>query len=120
MNLNLTNVEELVFYDQRAQRLIPHHQSFFKQWKLAKMTPALRSLGKRAILDFINALTLDDIKVLETHFGNEITLTKVNYNLVSNYSCLLDDAEEILSEVEGFVDFTVYRDKDHLYISHWR
>jgi len=120
MNLNLSNVEKLVFYDPRIQRLIPHHQKFFNQWKLAQMTSALRPLGKRAVLDFLNALTSDDIKILETHFKGEITLTKVNYSLVSNHICLLDDAEGVLSEVEGFVDFAVYRDRDHLYISHWR
>jgi hypothetical protein len=120
MNLNLSNVERLVFYDQRAQRLIPHHQSFFNQWKLAQMTPALRPLGKRAVLDFLNALTSDDIKILEIHFDGEITLTRVNYSLVSNQICLLDEAEGILSQAEGFVDFAVYRDNDCLYISHWR
>ena len=120
MNLNLTNIEELVFQNQRVQRLFPNHQNLFNQWKLAKMSPALRALGKRAVLDFLNTLTSNDIKILETHFGDEITLTKVNYNLVSNHSCLLDDAEGVLSEVQGFVSFAAYRDKDHLYLSCWR
>jgi hypothetical protein len=120
MNLNLTNVEKIVFQDKRVQRLLPHHGNLFGQWHLAQMSPSLRSLGKQAVLDFLNALNENDVEILKTYFQSEITLTKLNYNLVSNYTFSIDESEIILNEVEGFVDFATHRDENHIYISFWR
>jgi len=120
MNLNLVNVEELIFYNQRLQVSLPKHRHLFDQWKLAKMSPSLRSLGKRAILDFLNDLDEESLKILENHFGCKITLSRVNYCLISNHSCHPDEAEEILNKMEEFVDLTIYRDENHLYLSCWK
>lgn len=121
--LNFSNVEELVFYDTEAQRLLPQHMfSIFEQWRMAKRIPFLREMGKHAILDFLNTLGDDDVAVLEEYFGEKIVVEKLNYSVAMNLKVPLSEARvcEALCGVEGFNYFTTWRDDEYLYISLWR
>lgn len=123
LNLNFSNVEELVFYDTEVQKLLPVHMvGLFEQWRLAKRVPFLRDIGKQAILDFLNNLNESDVEILEHYFGDKIILEKLNYSIALNFKVLLTDSKlcEELCAVEGFNYFSTWRDGEYLYISFWR
>jgi hypothetical protein len=120
MHINLHNVEQLIFSDNNLRKLLPEFQSLFDSWKVAQLSPALRTLGKRSILDFLNGLENPHIDRLETYFGEVVTVDKLDYHIVRNINCDIDDAELVLDQVSGYVDMTAYRDGEQLYISLWR
>jgi len=122
--LNFSTVEELLFYDRDAQKHLPMHMfGLFEQWRLAKMMPMLRDLGKAALLDVLNGLTDSDVASLEEYFNDRIFLEKLNYSIVRNIKVPLKDQQEIcknLCELEGFNYFSTWRDSEYLYLSLWR
>ena len=120
MEINLNNIEELIFYDKKLCKLLPELKHCFDQWTLAKRFPELRPMGRRAIMDLLNSLENEHIAILENYFNTKITLDKLDYHLVKNYDFSLDEAEEKLSEIKGFANFSSYRNGDRLYLSFWR
>ena len=118
MNINLSNVEEIVFYDKQLQRKLPEFRHLFDQWTLALQVPTLRSLGKRSVLDFLNNLEDEHIAIIERHLGSEIAVDKLDYHIVRNYDFPVEDAD--LDGLQTYADFAVFRDEDQLYISFWR
>jgi hypothetical protein len=121
--LNFSNVEELLFMDREAQSVLPvHHYSIFEQWRLAKRVPFLKEMGRHAILDLLNALTDEDIFLLEEYFNEKIVVEKLNYSVALNYKVPLANLSvcEVLCNVEGFNFFSTWRDAEYLYISFWR
>jgi hypothetical protein len=124
IELNFSNVEELVFYDKEAQKFLsPNYFSIFEQWRIAKRLPMLGGIGKQAILDLLNNLTSDDIDSLETYFGEKVVVQKLNYSVNQNLKVPLADANIVcrtLCEVVDYNYFATWRDEEFLYISFWR
>lgn len=121
--LNFSNAEELIFQNQEIQRLLPpYFAGFFEQWKLGKRVPVLKQLSKTAIIDLLNQLKDQEIKVLEDYFGERFLVEKLNYNIVENITIPLQDEEicKQLCDFVGFNNFAVWRDETQLYISFWR
>ena len=120
MILNLENVEEFVFHDKELQALLPEFGHLFSQWMLAKRVPALRSLGLRSLLDFLNSVTDEHIKVMEAHFREGLVIDRMDYHIVKHYDFSLEEAENKLNTMDGFPNVSSYRDGNRLYISFWR
>ena len=122
--LNFSNVEELIFQDRDAQKVLPPHMfSLFEQWRLAQRVPFLRELGKQALLDLLGGLNdEEDIPVLEEYFGEKIIVERLNYNVAENIRIPLNESTicKELCDIEGFNYFSTWRDKDFMYISFWR
>ena len=121
--LNFSNVEQLIFYDQKAQKALPVHMfSLFEQWRLAQRVPFLKQLGRQALLDFLNGLTEDDINALEVYFDEKIIVEKLNYSIVHNLTVPLNEFSicKALCEIEGFGYFSTWMDDNFLYITFWR
>jgi hypothetical protein len=119
IELNLQNVEELVFYDSNLHKLLPEFRHLFDQWKLGKTT-ALKSLAKRSLMDFLKALTPEQVKIIEKHLNTSIFVDRMDYSIVNNYSFCLDDAEEKLNQLGDVPNFCVSRNEDQIYVSFWR
>ena len=120
LNLNLNNVEELVFFDKTLQNLLPEFRYLFDQWKLAKMSPALRTLGKRTLMDFMNDIGKEHIQILEHHFKTKVTIDKLDYHVVRNYTFSASELEGELNKIKGFANFSTHRDGNQVYLSFWR
>jgi hypothetical protein len=116
----LGNIEELVFYDSRLRKKLPDLVHLFNQWELAKRVSALRPMGKRALVDFMNQVTDEQMDVIEKHLGTKVIFDKIDYHIVKNYDFTLEEAEVKINEVDTFSNAVVHRDGDHLYISFWR
>ena len=109
-----------MFSDKKLQFLLPEFGHLFSQFLLAKRVPALKSLGLRSVLDFLNNTTDEHIKILEGYFKVSVTIDKMDYHLVKNENFSLEDAENKLNDGDGFSNFSPYRDGNRLYISFWR
>lgn len=124
LKLNFSNVEELVFYDKEAQKMLPpSYFSTFEQWRIAKRLPMLASIGKQAVLDFLNTLTESDIQSLEVYFQDTLFVEKLNYSITRDLKIPLADSKNvcnILCDVIDFNYFSTWRDDEYLYISFWR
>lgn len=121
--LNFSNVEDLIFYDKNIQNLLPVDMfSIFEQWRLSKRIPYLRSIGKEALLDFLNLIEENEIKILEDYFQQKVSVEKINYKTVVNIQVDLKK-EKICQEIcniQEFNYFNTYRDENFLYLTFWR
>lgn len=123
INLNFSNVEELIFYDTEAQKILGNDMySIFEQWKMSKRIPYLKSIGQQAILDFLNTITESQIEILENYFGKKIFIEKLNYKLVQNLKISIDkkDICDELCKIEGYSYYTSFIDEEHIYLTFWK
>lgn len=120
LTINLGNIEELLFYDKKVQKLLPEFSDLFGQWILAKQAPALRTMGKRAIINLLNGLEESHITILSRHFGQQVIVETLDYRIVKNCMFPLEEAERGLNTEGGFSNLALHRDGNHLYISSWR
>ena len=120
MNLNLQNVEELIFYDKKLQQLLPEFKNLFDSWTLAIRVPTLRSLGKRAVSDFLSGLLSEHINIIEKYLETNVVVDKLNYRIVKNYSFSLEKLEAELNIIETFPNLSITRNGEQVYISFWR
>lgn len=122
--INFSNVEQVIFEDEKTHRLFPSYFSnYFETWKLGKRLPMFRQLGKEAILDFLNSVKDEHLEALGEYFGERIVVEKLYYGTTRNLKIPLSDAESVcnhLCEVDGFNYFSTWRDGEYLYISFWR
>lgn len=123
IELNFSNVEELIFYDLEAQQVLPLDMySFFEQWRMSKRIPFLKAIGQQAVLDFLNTLNDEHVEALEVYFGQSIFVEKLNYSLSQSVKIPVDKFEicKELCKVQEFNYYSTWRDEDFVYITFWR
>ena len=119
MEINLKNIEQLIFYDKKVQALMPEFRHLFDQWQLGQQISGMKSLGQRSVLDLINSLNVDCIAKLEEYFSEKILINKIDYNLVSHYNLSIDEPNE-LCKFTGYKDFCLTRNKNQVSVTFWR
>lgn len=113
ITIDLNNIEELIFYNSSLQSKLPEFQNLFNIWKFS-ITNNLKPLGKKVILDFINSLKDEHIKIIGEYFNDEISIGILDYHIVKNIKICEEGC------VAGFVNAVVYRDKDEINLTFWR
>ena len=117
MEINLRNIEEIIFFDNKMTEILPEFRHFLDQWRLGKTIPALGGLGSKSVLDLLNSLEVEHIKRLEEYFGSSIVLRKLDNSAVKNHDINFGDS---LCGFTAFKDFCVYRDKEKISLTFWR
>lgn len=117
MEINLKNIEELIFFDKKTHSLFPEFKHFFDQWLIGKKVPGLAAMGSKSVIDFLDSIEEEHIKKLEEYFGQKVIVVKINTNLVKNVSL---DLEENLCGYVEYKEFCAYRTKNELFLSFWR
>ena len=123
IKLDFSNVEELVFSNEKVRDILPpFFANYFETWRLGKMIPALKQVGRQAMLDLLNSLDEDHVATLEEFFGQRISVEKLNYSAVRNVTLPLSEVEicQRLCDVVGDSYYAVWRDEKHLHITFWR
>jgi hypothetical protein len=123
LELNFSNVEELIFYNLEVQQVLPIDMySFFEQWRMSKRIPYLKAIGQQAVLDFLNSLNDQHIEALEAYFGEPVFVDRLNYSLSYNLKIPIEKVEicKELCKVQEFNYYNTWRDEKFLYISFWR
>lgn len=119
MRITIQNVEELVFHDKDLWKKMPELIHLRDQWRISKMTPMLRALGRKSLLDFLRTAKGVHEDALSEHFGKTVTIDKIDRHLVSNKSFKVGD-EPDLEDAEIYTGFSCYRNKEDIYITFWR
>jgi hypothetical protein len=119
MKINLKNIEELIFYNQEVQNLLPEYKHLFDQWKISQRTLGLKSLSQKSICDLLNSLNEKEIIVLQKHFNDIIIVEKINHKLVDNFNGTIGQ-ENNLCQFVGHKDFCITMNKDRFNITFWR
>jgi hypothetical protein len=120
MQINLSNVEELIFYNKKINKLLPEFAHCFDQWKMSKRIPALKNLGSQALIDFLAEVSSEDISKLELFFNEKVTIDKLDNQIITNQTTTCDKLQEILCKQVDFQDFCISRKGEQVYISFWR
>jgi hypothetical protein len=92
------------------------------QWRMSKMTPMLRALGKKSVLDFLSKISENHEKIISDFFKCPITIDKLDRHVIKNIQYSIDDCEDCLFDFdeETYPYFSTYRKDDQIYISFWR
>jgi len=119
LSINIDNIEDLVFFDEKLHSKLPDFEFLFRQWKLGKMY-GLRSLIRQSLFDFLNRTNNEHIKILEEYLGQDIVIeNNLDYHIVRNIKVSVEDPEAIC-EISGYNGFSTYRKGNQLYVSFWR
>lgn len=119
MEINLQNIEELIFFDKKVQVLFPEFRHFFDQWQLGQRIPGMKTLGQRSVLELLNSIDEICIRKLEEYFSDIITIDKINHCLTACYDWQTNDVDE-LCKYTGYRDFCIHRDENRIYVTFWR
>lgn len=119
MELNLKNIEDLIFFDKDLRDLLHEFRLQFDQWNLAMRIPGLKAHGQRSVLEVLNNLKPEHLKVIEQHVGEPVFTTRTNHLLTAEYNCTTDSHED-LCKFTDYREFSVHRHKDQLSFTFWR
>ena len=119
LNLNIENVENLIFYDKSIVSLFPEFNHMFKLWKYGTVF-GIKSLSKQALFDFLNTIDNTHIEILKKHFKIDVTVDNIDYNIVKDFKIPIVDAECAICGLKGYRNFVISRDDNYIYICFWR
>jgi hypothetical protein len=119
MEINLKNIEELIFFDKKLQDLLPEYRHIFDQWQIGQRVPGMKSLGQRSVFELLNSLGKKEISVLQNYFNDIIVLNRINNKIVDHYQSFFDDQND-LCQFFDYKDFCLTMDKDKFNITFWR
>lgn len=122
LQINIHNVEELIFQNNKIWRDLPDITHLRDHWRMSKISPIFKAMGKKAILDFLNKTNKDHEKIISKHLGTSVTINKIDRNLVRNMEFPIEEAEELLNlfSEDLYPYFNTYRTKDKIYVTFWR
>ena len=118
--INLRNVDEFIFRNKLLKTKLPEFRAYFDQWGLAQQHPFLKSMGKQAAIDLLNALHEGHIGILSEHFGLPVTIDKLSNRIVRNIASSVEEIEKELNKLEVSAQVCAYREGNQVYISMWR
>lgn len=119
--INIKNVEQLVFLNKKVRDLLPDFRHLFDQWRLSQMSPLLRSVGKRSLLDFLIGVNNQHILILNEFFNDDVTIDRLDYHTVMNMECSAEELEDKLNEIQPqYPYFSTSRKGNQVYISFWK
>ena len=119
-NLSLSNVEELVFSNKRVVASLPQYKSLFESWLLSKRVSHLRNLGHRAILDFLESVSEDEVEIISIVNNIDLHYQKISFKRYKNLNSKINEVEKDLLNVSNFIDMCVYRKKDEVRVFLWK
>ena len=122
MNIDISNIDDLIFSDKRVQKELVEFKSLFDQWLLGIKVPALRFLTQKSRLEMLEKLNTEDNRaILSSLFKEQVIVQPIDYHTVKHYKVSLNEAEKMLGGLSGSVkDFNVSRDRDSVYITIWK
>lgn len=119
INLNINNVEQLIFYDKKVQQILPEHSQVFNKWTLG-IRAGITSMAKDALLDFINKITTDQLKRLEGLWESQVILQKLDSATLHSFTVPIASLQERLNEMIEPWNVSFARDEDQCYVCTWR
>ncbi len=120
ITLNLTNVEEIIFKNYELRKQFPEFRHYFDQWSLAQQHNFLKQTGKQAVIDFLNNLNENHVKIISKYFGINVTIDKLTSGTIRQYQFNVDDLPDKIKEIQDNGNLFLYRNGNQVYVSTWR
>jgi hypothetical protein len=120
MEINIQNVEELVFRDDKVWDSLPGLCRHRDQWRISMMSPSLRATGRMALMDFLQNAEEAHELALSEYFGRDITIDRLDRRLVRNVEFPISDETPALPPTGSYAGFGVHRDGEKIRITFWR
>lgn len=124
IQINIQNVEEIIFRNDKIWRELPDLRYLREQWRMSKISPVLKALGKKSLLEFLNKIKKEHELIISKHLGTSVSFDKIDYLLVKNLELKIEEAELELNLLEAkqplYPYFSTYRKNDKIYITFWR
>jgi len=122
IEINIQNVEDVIFNDSNLWKKISDLRHIRDQWKLSKMSPVLKAMGQKAKLDFLNNSKKIHEDIISKHLGTTVTISKIDKNVVKNVELSIEDAELDLNlkSESLYPYFSTYLKNKKLKITFWR
>jgi hypothetical protein len=119
-NLSIKELEDFVFTNKIIQSKLPKYKFLFDSYTMSKSAPGLRDLGLRALIEFCNLVTEEDINIIASHLGYDVSIQKVYNSKVVYFNTTVDALELVLKDAELFQEIALYRNKDKVKVTLWR
>jgi hypothetical protein len=121
ININLKNIEELVFKNPKVKSLFPDLRHLFDQWLLSYRFPALDTMRKQTIIDLLNALDGPHVEKLARLFGDMVYIEKLDHHIVKNINFSTNESiERELTKHGSYTNIALSRSANQVYITMWR
>jgi hypothetical protein len=120
MKINIQNVEELIFQNKEIWKKMPEMSHLRDQWRMSKMSPVLRALGRKSLLDFLRSAKGAHEDILSEYFKTTVTIDKIERSIVKNIELDVQEEDPSFEFEDIYTSFSTYRNKDKIYITFWR
>ena len=117
ITLSFQNVEKLIFYDKKVQRILPEFSDIFAKWT---QNAKLGLNSKNILLDFVNSIIPEQVERLRSYWGSPVSVQKLESGLVKNNIVTIDKLHDYLEETSDFGNLSIARDGELIYICNWR
>ena len=119
--ITFQNVEKFVFLNSELRKLLPNLKNIFNSWSLFQKEPSLRPMAQKMLIDFVNIVSKEDIKILSDYFKEEVKVERIDPNVVNHMEVSIHEAENYLNSQTILKEaLLAYREGEQLYISVWR
>lgn len=120
MQINLENIEQIIFQNPTIFSCLPELKPYLGQWKLSQSIPGMKDLGKRAVLNLMSILDDKMLSRMGDCIGEELSILKTSDKLVESVSCNIEALHDIICNYDGFVDMCLYRESEKVDLTFWR
>lgn len=118
IEINLSNIEKIIFSNEALKKKIPEFVPYFEQWNLAKNFSFLKQMGKQAVLDVLSNLNERHEEIISDFFNDFITINKTYSKSIDFCDCNLNDYDLCLNKLNG--NLFIHRNKDKIFLGVWR
>jgi len=78
-------------------------------------------MAQKMLIDFVNIVSKEDIKILSDYFKEEVKVERIDPNVVNHMEVSIHEAENYLNSQTILKEaLLAYREGEQLYISVWR
>lgn len=119
-NLSIKEVEDFVFSNKIIQFKLEKYKFLFQTYNMALSVPFLQQLKTRTVLEFIDLLDEEDIKIISDILKKEIQITKPKFSKVKNFGCYIDNLEFLLDDASNYTEVCLSRKGNNIKVLLWR
>lgn len=117
--LSLKNIESILFNNKKLTEQFPEFKHYFDQWKLSKQHSFLKNVGMQAVIDLMNNLNDNHLKIIEDFYNMKFKVIKLNNRLVNNFEFEVDSCIDDLSDLPVIANICLHRNKEKIFITTW-
>jgi hypothetical protein len=119
-NLSIKEVEDFVFSNKIIQSKLEKYKFLFQTYNMALSVPFLHNLKTRTVLEFIDLLDQEDIKIISDTLKKEVQITKPKFSKVKNFNCYIDNLEFLLDDASNYTEVCLSRKGNNIKVLLWR